>query len=70
MEGGFHVGISLKYVFGYAEHQEKALHGLGHKFFKKIFFDRYVLHRVGEADGGNDIGFSFYVPHLAPSKPD
>ena len=63
--------VMLKDVFGFAEHQEKATHGLGYKLTLTINEDDAVLDKAaGIADAGIKIDhIHWYVPHCTPSIP-
>ena len=60
-----HVRIYLKYIFGFAEHQEKGTHGLGYILTLTINSDNAVLNK----DDATPVGkikinsIDWYVPH-------
>ena len=69
VKGKFHLRIMLKDVFGFAEHQEKATHGLGYKLTLTRNKDEVVIDKVdGIADARikND-HIHWYVPQYIPS---
>ena len=65
VDGKYHVGIMLRDVFGFAEHQEKATYGLGNKLTLTRNEDDVVLKKDGAiADARNKIdNIQWYVPH-------
>ena len=69
VKGKYHVRIYLKDVFGFAEHQEKATHGLGYKLILTRNSDSAVLNKDNAtALGKVEIsGFEWYVPHYTAS---
>ena len=46
MKGKYHMGIYLKDIFGFAEHQEKATYGLGFKLTSTRNSDNAVLNKT------------------------
>ena len=60
----------LKDVFGFAEHQKKATHGLGHQLRLTRNKDDAVFDKaVGFADARIKIDLiPWYVPHYTPSS--
>ena len=69
VKGKYHVGIYLKDVFGFAEHQEKATYGLGYKLTLTRNNDNAVLNKANATpDGKVKINaIEWYVPHYTPS---
>ena len=65
----YHVRIMLKDVFGFAEHQEKAIYGLGYKLTLTRNKDEAVIDKVaGIAEARIKIDhIHWYVPHYTPS---
>ena len=71
LHGKYHVRIKLKDFFGFAEHREKAISGLGYKLTITLNSDNAVLNKT------NDISFGKvkiksiekFVPHYTPSIP-
>ena len=69
IKGKNHLRLLLKDVFGFAEHQEKAIYGLGYKFTLTRNKDEGVLDKaVGKTDARTKINhIHWYVPHFRPS---
>ena len=69
IKGKYNVKIMLKDVFGYAEHQEKAIYGLGYKLTLTRNKDDAVIDKAGGiADARIRIDhIHWYVPHYTPS---
>ena len=65
----FHVRVMLKYIFGFAECQEKATYGLGYKLTLTRSKDEAVIDKVaGIADARSKIDHvHWYAPHFIPS---
>ena len=69
VKGRYRIGISLKDIFGFAEHQGKATSGLGYKVTLKRNTDNSVLNK----DNAINIGkikinaIEWYVPHYTLS---
>ena len=65
------VRIMLMIVFGCAEHQEKATHGLGCISTKSSNSDSSVLNKANETDNAKikNCGFEWYVTQYTPSIP-
>ena len=64
----YHLTIMLKYVFGFAEHQEKATYGLGYKLTLTRNKDDGVIDKAaGIADARIEIDhIHWYVPYYKP----
>ena len=68
-KGKYHIRISLKDVFGFAEYQDKGTYGLGYK----LTLTRNTNHAVLNKDNPINIGrikinaIEWYVPHYTPS---
>ena len=69
IKGKYHVKFMLKDVFGFAEHQEKATYGLGHKITLTRNKDDAVIDKADcIADAKIRIDhIHWYVPHYTPS---
>ena len=52
VKGKYHVRVYLKYVFGFAEHQEKATYGLGYKLTLTRNNDNAVLNKANATPDG------------------
>ena len=65
----FHLGIMLRYVFGFAEGREKVTYGLGYKLTLTSNKDEAVIDKVaGIADARIKTDhIHWYVPHYTPS---
>ena len=65
VKGKYHLTIMLKDIFGFAEHQEKATHGLGYKLTPTRNKDEGVIDKSpGIADARIKIDqIHWYVPH-------
>ena len=70
IKGKFHVRITLKDVFGFAEHHEKATFVLGYKLtLTKIKDDAALDKAAAIADARKKIDHIYwYVPHYTPSN--
>ena len=75
-KGIYQVRIFLKYVFGYAEHRDNCINGLGYRLSLQRNGDIHVLsHRAGANDAANLAlagrviieDLSWYVPHYTPN---
>ena len=68
-KGKYHVRIYLKDVFGFAEYQEKATYGLGHKLTLTRNSDNAVLNKRNSINNGKIKinAIEWYVPHYTPS---
>ena len=69
IKGKYHLRIMLKDVFGFAECQEKATHGLGYKLTLTRNKDDAVIDKAGgiaDARIKND-HIHWYIPHYTPS---
>ena len=68
-KGKYHIRISLKYVFGSAEYQDKGTYGLGYKLTLTRNTDNGVLKKdKAIANGRIKINaIEWYVPHYTPS---
>ena len=69
IKGKYHLKILLRGVFGFAEHQEKAIYGLGYNLTLTGNKDDAVMDKpVGIADATFKIDhIHWYVPHYTPS---
>ena len=69
IKGKYHVRIYLKDVFGFAEHQEKAIYGLGYKLTLTRNSDNAVLNKgdVTILSKFKTNGIEWYVPHYTSS---
>ena len=69
VKGKNHLRVTLKDVFGFAEHQEKATYGLGYKLTIKRNKDEAVIDKTGGiADARIKIdNIHWYIPHYTPS---
>ena len=69
VKGKFYLGMLMKDVFGFAEHQEKATYGLGYELTLTRSKDEAVIEKVaGVADARIKIDhIHWYVPHYTPS---
>ena len=69
VKGKYHVRIYLKDVFGFAEHQEKATHGLGYKLTLTRNSDNAVLNKADATILGKVKinAIEWYVPHYTAS---
>ena len=67
----YHVRIYLKDNFGFAEHQEKAIYGLGHRLLLTRNADHAVLNKHNAVNNVEIEIFIFewYVPHYTPTIP-
>ena len=65
----YHLGIMLKGIFGFAEHQQKDTFGLGYKLTLIRNKDVAVIDKAaGLANAGIKIDYiNWYVPHYTPS---
>ena len=69
IRGKYHIRISLKEIFGYAEHQEKGTYGLRYKLTLTRNTDNAVLNKDNaDANGRVKINsLDWYVPHYSPN---
>ena len=69
IKGKYHVRIYLKDIFGFAENQEKATHGLGYKLTMTRNTDNVVLNEGNAIKNGKIkiIAIEWYIPHYTPS---
>ena len=69
IKGKYHVKICLKYIFGYAEYQQKATYGLGYKLTLTGNNDNVVLIKGNAINIGKIKinAIEWYVPHYTPS---
>ena len=69
IKGKYHVGIMLKDIFGFVEHQEKATYGFGYKLTITKNSDNAVLNKDNAVNDAKIklISIEWYVPHYAPS---
>ena len=69
VEGKYHIRISLKDIFGYAEYQEKGTYGLGYKLTLTGSTDNAVLNEDNAvANAKVKINsLDWYVPHYSPN---
>ena len=69
IKGKYHLRIMLKYVFGFAEHQQKTTYGLGYKITPTRNKDEAVIDEAaGIADARTKADhIHWYVPHYTPS---
>ena len=70
IKGKYHMKIMLKDVFGFAEHQEKAIYGLGYKLTQTRNKDDAVIDKANAtADARIRIDhIHWFIPHFTPSK--
>ena len=69
MIGKYHVRIMLKDKFGFAQHQDKATHGLGYNVIPTRKSDNGVLNKGNVINNAKTkvISIHWYVPHYTPS---
>ena len=69
IKGIYHIRIYLKDIFGFAEHQEKGIYGLGYKLTMTRNTDNSVLNKVNAVAVGKVkiISLDWYVPHYSPN---
>ena len=65
----YHVRLYLKDIFGFADYQEKATYGLGHKLILTTNSDNAALNKGNATNNGKiEIkAMEWYVPHYSPS---
>ena len=69
VKGIYHLRICLRDIFGFAEHQETATYGLGHKLTLTQNSDNAVLNKANATTNAKIKinSFEWYVPHYTPS---
>ena len=69
IKGKFHIRIYLKYVFGFAGHQEKGTYGLGYKLTLTRNTENAVLNKTAATNNGKVKinSLDWYIPHYSPN---
>ena len=69
IKGNYHVRIFLRDIFGFAEHQETATHGMGYNLTLTRSTDNAVLNKANATTNAKFKinSFEWYVPHYTPS---